>query len=592
MRVLTATGLLIFSVIEMLKASYLGAAISALVLIIWLADGRHNLQFRNLLILSSASISLAIISRSFSFSPFWNFGLLASAIFAGLAFFTWRKPKVGKFLTPAAIILGVYLLAGSRALPSASRFLIGDGRTGYVVSGTWASPTNESGGADIQSEYASSRFIERIGAAILDAGSEMPDLSGFSKLVLFTPTRPLTAKATDQLMRWVRRGGRLIVIVDHTDLFGHGRVANQVLSHAGVRANYDAILPPVGGYVYYQGTGTSLAGLTACSLEGRGDPVYWTSGYAEDVDYGGASFFGDLTPTEGDRYGLHLVGMRTTCGLGEVVTFGDSTFFANFSLERHASSVALQELIDGPAGIPLHDFALLAMLCMLLPWRIAAVSAAFLVSCLYLVGDSHAKSQNKGRVIELSGDTDLTDQESGPLAALLASHHAYGAPPIHWVRSNAGSGHLSVDGFDFRPARHRSNTSTLESAMNEPLSTDFVRLLNSRDLKAVSHFGTVWFDDGVGVLRDEIFRSFWKKSLFNLGVEREEFMRFGKINGNPLPSPVSIKVHWLTSGQGWALLGRGYVARWIPEQGVFLVRNSWQINHLEIKTFVIGGRRE
>ncbi len=582
--------LIIFCSVEMIKSSYLGAALSAVVLVLWLADGRHTLQIGQLLTLSSACLALAFISRTFDILPPWSLGILAGAIFAGLALLAWRTPTLGKFLTLAAIILGVYLFAGGRILPSASRLVLGDGGTGYIVSGFWASPANEAVGANIQSEYSSSRFIERIGATILDAGAELPDLSGYTKLVLFMPTKPLTAKSTDQLIRWVRGGGQLMVVVDHTDLFGHARVANAVLRNVGLRANYNAILPPLGGYVYYHGAGASLAGLTACSLEGKGDPIYWTMGYSEDVDYGGASFFGDLTPTEGDKAGIHFIGMRTTCGLGEVVTFGDSTFFANFALERYASSIALEELTGGRAGIPIHDIALAALMFMFLPWRLATVVAVLCAPFLFIGGSSRAKQDKYSQVSLISGDTDLTDREDGPLAALLAAHHAYNPPPIRWGCSFAGSGHVSVCGIDFHPLSRVASSSTLDSAMSETLSPDFVRLFASHDIKSVSHFGSVWFDDGVGVLRDEIFRSFWSNSKFSLSVEREEIMRFRKINGTSLEAPILVRVHWLSSGNGWALLGRGYVARWIPEQGVFLLRSNWQMNYLDIKTSVIGAR--
>ncbi len=590
MRMISAAVLFIFCAVEMLKSSYLGAALTAAVLVLWFSDRRPAMQVRSLLTLSSACLALGCVSRAFDFSSLWNLGAMAAAIFAGLALLAWRKPNSGKLLTPAAFMLGLYLFAGGWMPPTASRLALGDGSTGYIVSGVWASPANEAGGANIQSEYASSRFIERIGATVLDAGAELPDLSGYARIVLFTPTRPLTEKATEQLMRWVRRGGRLIVIVDHTDLFGHARVANAVLGHAGLRANYDAVLPPVDGYVYYYGIGTRLAGLTACSLQGKGDPVYWTMGYAEAVDYGGASFFGDLSPTEGDDAGLHFVGMRTTCGLGEVVAFGDSTFFANFSLERCASSIALRELTSGRAGIPAHDIGLAAMLFMLIPWRLATIAAMLSASFLFIGGSFQDKPHVDSGATVLSGDTDLTDRESGPLAGLIAAHHAYGAPPVRWGTSSAGSGHLAVGGIDLHPAPRTPRTSTLDSAMDEALSHEFVRLFASRDLNSVSHFGSVWFDDGVGALRDEVFSSFWKKTEFSLSVVQTEQMRFGKINGRTLPSPISVRVHWLSSGQGWALLGRGYVARWIPEQGVFLVRSSWQMNHLEINTLVLGAR--
>lgn len=596
MRFLLLAVVMACAAVDALKGAFLGQALGVVFASLHLsALCAGSLRPAVLARLALAALCVAGVGHDFDLVALRELGLLLAAFSALAALFSLKPLLRDRLRLPAGFLLAAYLLANAAALP-----LIGDlvlarpQRIGYIRSGVWADADDKGAGANIETGYSSSRLIRNLGAEVLDADRGLADLRSFGTLVLFTPTKPLAAGDIDRICGWVRAGGRLVVIVDHTDLFGHARVANQVLASFGVAAGYDAIVPRGEQYVYYLGPGGRLAGLTACSLRGNGDPIYAAIGFSESVDYGGESFFSDLSATEGDKAGVHCVGLRSTCGLGQVVVFGDSTFFANFAISRHASVAALQGLTAPCPGYPVHDIALIACLLLVLPLRAGILSAG---ACLLLIVGAKlrpsvrpAGDAAQADAFVLLGDTDLTDRESGPLAALVASHYAYADRPVIWGATNPGSGELSAMGTLLRPGSATCGRSGLLSGLGADLAGPFEALMRGRDVRSVAHFGTIWFDDGVGALREELFRSFWGRREFSLGISGEETMRFSELNGRRLEQPVEVKVRWLSCGDGWALLGEGYVGRWVDGPKAFLLRRSWQINGMHVDTTVLGRR--
>lgn len=586
--------ILTYGALQAIQGAFWGQVLSAIFIAALSASSRPMLVSPlAMAIVSIAAFGMAGIGNAIAIRTLVDLGVFIGATCALCSVFGLAITWALRLVVPSGILLSAHLFLEGASLPLIRSFAAPDGgKVGYIQSGVWASPRLNNSEANIESAYSSSCLLRAMDGEEIDASKGLPVLRDYRLLVLFMPTKPIQPADIDKLAGWVKSGGRLVVVVDHTDLFGHARVANEVLARFGVRAEHDAVIPTDGGYVYYRGLSGRHAGLTACSLRGDGDPVYFATGFSEAADYGGNSFFSDLTPTEGDRAGVFLVGLRTTHGLGQVVTFGDSTFFANFAINRHSSSSTLRHLLSPSPGYPVHDIALMACLLIILPLRIAIGCIA---TCLALViaGKSGMPATYSDKRVPrdsfvFSGDSDMTDKEYGPMAGLIAAHYAYSDKAVAWGDTRAGSGELVAGDIVFRQGTTVENRLPMRQGMKAELSPALSRLIQTRDLACVTHFGSIWFDDSVGAVREAIFKSFWRREELRLAIRNVETLRFATMNGREFGEPMEVKVHWLSCGDGWALLGEGYVARWITEKQVFLVRKSWQFNGINSDTSVLG----
>jgi hypothetical protein len=168
-------------------------------------------------------------------------------------------------------------------------------------------------------------------------------LSGFDVVMLKTPTSPLGPAEIDALVEFVRRGGGLWLLGDHTNVFGTSTYLNQLVRHFGLRLRYDstydlrtmglsvferpavfahptvALMPP---YLF----------ATSCSVEAPLFSENMILGYglkAMYLDYASTSFFPDKDSRD-YSFGVFVQQGGVKFGKGRVVLFTDSTCFSNF----------------------------------------------------------------------------------------------------------------------------------------------------------------------------------------------------------------------------------------------------------------------
>jgi hypothetical protein len=165
-------------------------------------------------------------------------------------------------------------------------------------------------------------------------------------LVIKTPTAPFTTDEIEAVTGFVKSGGGLLLIGDHTNLFGMSAYLNAIAARFGMRFRFDDTFD-------LQTTGLStfrrprcwfhpairdlkiFGFLTSCSIEGGWgvQPVIVGSGLgSEDADYGHPNFFGDIAYDLRDRFGLFLQAGARRWGRGRVLLFTDSTCFSNFCM--------------------------------------------------------------------------------------------------------------------------------------------------------------------------------------------------------------------------------------------------------------------
>jgi len=164
-------------------------------------------------------------------------------------------------------------------------------------------------------------------------------------LMLKVPTRPYSSKEIDSVCRFVERGGGLLLIGEHTNVFGTGTYLNALARRFGFEFRYDCLFgidsvfdqyftPPSVPHPVLQHM-PPMDFATSCSIEPRswsGRAVIRCTGLKNKMaDYHVDNFYPPATDTAAMRYGAFVQLWSLRHGRGRVLAFSDSTIFSNFS---------------------------------------------------------------------------------------------------------------------------------------------------------------------------------------------------------------------------------------------------------------------
>jgi hypothetical protein len=174
-----------------------------------------------------------------------------------------------------------------------------------------------------------------------------PKLQDGEIAVIATPEHPFEPHDIAELLRWVRSGGCLILVGDHTDIHGSSEVLNELLVELGAKLRFDAVAPiwratqATYKWSLWQSTPTWLRGirsvetLTPCSLE---TSLAWSdvmpaSGCGSTRgSYFGNSNFGHGGPHMEVPPGPMICAASRSYGKGKVVVIADGTMLTTFAL--------------------------------------------------------------------------------------------------------------------------------------------------------------------------------------------------------------------------------------------------------------------
>jgi hypothetical protein len=303
-----------------------------------------------------------------------------------------------------------------------------DGNSVYIEHGKWATDTGDYGsketGLRLKNETTYSyTWMVRL---VSDRKSDILSLtSADSTAWIVTPTQPFTPVEISQLKSWVRRGGRLVIVADHTDYLGHARCLNELLAGSGLDIRYGSFLPEIGVAESSQGwLGERILTKTPTIATGTGMmPLMTAKGYFEPPDYSRPGFFGPCSPSVDDKFGRHMTGGCARLGMGTIVFWGDSTLFSNFSIFQ-PDSIALLARLASPQWCALASACCLAILAICL----LELPALTLLIPGLILGASHfsAKTPNellkKGESIAWAGDRRLVDDMQPPKASFSTAY--------------------------------------------------------------------------------------------------------------------------------------------------------------------------
>jgi len=169
-------------------------------------------------------------------------------------------------------------------------------------------------------------------------------LAALDVLILKVPTEKIESDEVDAIVRFVGRGGGLLLVGEHTDVFGTSYNLNRVARRFGFHYRYDCLFGMDSFFDQYYRTPRlrhpALENLldfdfaTSCSIEpaaaGRG--VIVCSGLKNSMaDYHANNYYPQAVDHAGMRAGAFVQLWSTHHGRGRVLAFTDSTIFSNFS---------------------------------------------------------------------------------------------------------------------------------------------------------------------------------------------------------------------------------------------------------------------
>jgi hypothetical protein len=170
-------------------------------------------------------------------------------------------------------------------------------------------------------------------------------LDGCSVLVVKTPTARYTPDEITTIEQFVTRGGGLLLVGEHTNVFNTGVYLNDIADRFGFRFRYDCLfgidtvfrqryLPPRVAHPILQDM-PPLDFAVSCSIAprlGAGRAVIRATGLRSlPADYHASNFYPQVDDRAEARYGAFIQLWTTRRGAGRVAAFTDSTIFSNFS---------------------------------------------------------------------------------------------------------------------------------------------------------------------------------------------------------------------------------------------------------------------
>jgi hypothetical protein len=532
----------------------------------------YNVRTRSLLFLLVTCLAFLESAPWFLGKPSMAFGI--SGLVASTILLITPNTNTLKVVTRAIQVLPMGLIVSMMPI-SASIFSSKTPKRAILNGGVWATVAHLPEGQEALStthQYTYEKLQKLLAARVISSDES---LATFDELIIITPTTPFSSQNIQSIRKWTHGGGRLIIIADHTNLFGHQTVLQQLTDQFGIGLRPDALFETETNGGIYGNILTQFAGLTPCSISKGVIPRLKMAAWSENPDYTASSFFGELDPTNDDRFGHYPILGSKRYGLGEVAVFTDSTFFANFAINRWSSQTLLSSLLWTRTA---STTAILGVICLLgyliKPKAWLLVCGGSLVFLSPSLGFSPSTTQSGTSIVKLARPEGVANEseerDKGTASSLLASAYAFDVT-IEWDQSGATTfrNHIRKNGIQLKPA--------LAGAQKWPGIPTF-DIQQITDGKFYIDQNSFWFSQGAGLIRTANMANLWRSlgaklvsSPVNLAViNKSEKLLAG-------PDGKSVKTLVTNLSDNWVIIDERIVAKWIPESSKWLARKEWQL---------------
>lgn len=180
--------------------------------------------------------------------------------------------------------------------------------------------------------HSTLRYLNTVGyeATILDKAISPESLKGVSILILETPEEKYSPQEIGYITDFVRNGGGLFVLGDHTNIMDCYTTLNPILHNFGLHLNFDYSM-------LWEPHFTSLAGFdsteeTAGATLNASRPdalIFYALKYTTWADSGDwaaedHAYMGDVIPDDKENYGVLPICISANYGAGRVVAIANS----------------------------------------------------------------------------------------------------------------------------------------------------------------------------------------------------------------------------------------------------------------------------
>jgi hypothetical protein len=274
-------------------------------------------------------------------------------------------------------------------------------------------------GADSGYNYACMKRFFSVFYPVVEAGGPLTakDLEGASTLVVYDPDRRFSTDEIDLIREFVRGGGGLFVIGDHTNVFGGTSHINELCEPFGFQYRDDVLFdldedfhqmlyPPRQPSAFWHGMSLfKLRGPTSIRPTAWSTRCIYQVGHSKGVRaiYSVNNFYPPPHDDPKMKSGTFCVSAASHYGRGRVVAWADSTVFSNFEIfypgkyEYLLNTVNWLNHQDGAFGAVARrilPILTLAGLAVFLAWRREPrVWLATAVVALGCVGVAHSLSR-------------------------------------------------------------------------------------------------------------------------------------------------------------------------------------------------------
>jgi len=171
-------------------------------------------------------------------------------------------------------------------------------------------------------------------------------LADTSVLFVYNPDRPFTDEEREAVRAFVRRGGGLLLIGDHTNVFGSSSHLNTICSPFGFQFRDDVLFDQKADFFQILFPGTTghflMKGIDIFKLRGPCSirPTSLFTWPVMEIDhsksmraiYSVNNFYPPPADTPTMKTGRFAVAVAAHAGRGRVLAFGDSTIFSQFEI--------------------------------------------------------------------------------------------------------------------------------------------------------------------------------------------------------------------------------------------------------------------
>ena len=338
-----------------------------------------------------------------------------------------------------AILLPVATLLYTKPLTATGKKIVFY-EEGYV---NWLIPTHDSYGRLASGMYGMlPAFVESLGAeCVISPDLSQADLDGADALVSIFPDKAWPADQLERIDRFVREGGSLLVMGEHTtgDPNGNNRF-NDLLESTSMRVRFDSATFAVGGWLdsYDAIAHPATTGIADDRNQfgvviGASVEAKWPArplligrwGWADPGDESSdQAMMGNGRYDSGEKLGDVVLAAEQPLGEGRVIVFGDTSGISNaINVSSHAFNARLLAYLTSgrdahPMWRQLTGILVATLLIVLLlrrpgSWRVVLVGAgltASLALCLSasqentdILPDGRLKSPNNLAYIDTSG---------------------------------------------------------------------------------------------------------------------------------------------------------------------------------------------